>query len=327
MVHYSNPGMHIAGRIIEVLSGKPYNLALEDEIYAPVGMTRSWTSPKQAILHRIAVGSHPDPETGVARATSTFMLPEAAAAAGSTPIVTVGDLLNFGQMLLAHGVAPNGTRVLAASLADAMATETFNMNTPSVAPVGLGWWLPTVAGTKALWQPGGSPGGISTLVAFPELDLVIANFANSPMARTAHDVMIRFVLEEHFRLKFAQPYKARSPSNAESFAGVYGAQQSQLDVSVNGEGLRIASRASPLDAAHLAANVRPWGQSGNPYPADPQPVDYVAVGDALFFPRNTPLEAASGLWGRTGLLSFHSLGSDSRYNYTHGNFRTWRRRR
>jgi len=174
-IHYTNPGFSVAARIIEVLSGKTFNQALEDEIYAPVGMDLSCTSAVQAILHNTAIGSFPAPEAGGAYPTGMFMLPVSGAGPGATAIVTIPEIMAFGRTHLDGGVAPNGTRVLAAELAEAMRTETFDLGTPNAPPMGLGWWLVPIAGTTALWHGGGSPGGTSSLAVFPEHDLVVAS--------------------------------------------------------------------------------------------------------------------------------------------------------
>ena len=105
-IHYSNPGYSLAGRLIEKFSGKPFNLALEEEIYKPIGMSRSSTSAEQAILDRTAVGAFVDSK-GEFRSTNMFMLPVSAAAAGATPIVTVEDIIAFGRTHLNDGIAPN----------------------------------------------------------------------------------------------------------------------------------------------------------------------------------------------------------------------------
>ena len=90
LLHYTNPGFTIAGRIIETLSGKSFNRTLEEEIFAPIGMKRSVTSATQAILHRTALGAYPGPG-GEMEAAGLFMLPVSAAPAGrrrSSPSVT-----------------------------------------------------------------------------------------------------------------------------------------------------------------------------------------------------------------------------------------------
>jgi CubicO group peptidase (beta-lactamase class C family) len=140
-VSYSNAGMLVAGRALEVVTGCAYHELLEREIFAPVGMGQSCTSPERAILRRTAVGHFFDPQMQTLQRTSMFMLPESWSACGATPIVTVTDLLGFARMHLSDGRAPTGACVLSAEHAKQMRAVTVDMGSPNVSPMGLGWPL------------------------------------------------------------------------------------------------------------------------------------------------------------------------------------------
>nr|WP_267898069.1 serine hydrolase domain-containing protein [Spongiactinospora gelatinilytica] len=53
---YSNGGMIVAGRLLEVVTGTPFPDPLERDVYAPIGMKDSCTSAEQAILRSTAIG-------------------------------------------------------------------------------------------------------------------------------------------------------------------------------------------------------------------------------------------------------------------------------
>ena len=317
LIHYTNPGMTVAGRIVEVLSGKSFNRALEDEIFAPIGMTRSCTSPKQAILHRTAVGSFPDAATGGMHATRMFMLPESGAAAGGTPIVTIENLLSFAQTMLARGVAPNGNRILSTQLADLMATPSLDLKTPNVPPIGLGWWLAPIAGTTAWWHGGGSPGGTSTLAVLPEHDLSIVNYGNAPMSAAIHDQVIKTVIEDYLGRRIGLPFTPVATTlKPERYVGAYASHQVEQQISATADGIRVMRKLVPQDEAH-AAFLKGYGGD-----VEAPAADLVPITETLFAPKGAPLEAFSGLWGRMGLLSFHRRGSDGRYKYSQSRFRS-----
>jgi CubicO group peptidase (beta-lactamase class C family) len=73
---FSNGGMIVAGRLLEVVTGMPFPDLLERDIYAPVGMKGSSTSAEQAILRSTAVGHFLDLNTMTAKPTGMFMLPD-----------------------------------------------------------------------------------------------------------------------------------------------------------------------------------------------------------------------------------------------------------
>jgi CubicO group peptidase (beta-lactamase class C family) len=58
-VSYSNGGMIVAGRQLEVVTGTSCHDLLERELYAPVGMDHSCTSAEKAILRSTAVATSP----------------------------------------------------------------------------------------------------------------------------------------------------------------------------------------------------------------------------------------------------------------------------
>lgn len=62
-ISYSNGGMIVAGRLLEVVTGTSYHDLLTREVYAPVGMDDSCTSAEEAILRSTAVGHFFDPAT------------------------------------------------------------------------------------------------------------------------------------------------------------------------------------------------------------------------------------------------------------------------
>ncbi len=319
LLHYTNPGFTIAGRIIETLSGKSFNRTLEEEIFAPIGMDRSVTSATQAILHRTALGAYPG-TGGEMEAAGLFMLPVSAAPAGATPIVTVGDLIAFARTHLADGVAPNGKRLLSAELCRAMRTSTFDLKTPNAPPVGLGWFLPPIGGTTAWWHGGGSPGGTAGLTVFPEYDLAIASFGTGPGSSPMHDTLVTTVLREHLGLTVQPPYsEAATTLPMSHYAGDYEAFESRLEVRAGkGAGeLEVTSHFLPSSEEQERVLKLYAGPAGEAAPT----LTYSAIRDNLFAPEGLPEEFFSGVWGRMALLSFHEVGGNTARRYAHTRFR------
>jgi CubicO group peptidase (beta-lactamase class C family) len=53
---YSNPGYWIAGFVVEQIVGKPYADAVQERVFAPLGMTRSTFRPMMAMTYPLAQG-------------------------------------------------------------------------------------------------------------------------------------------------------------------------------------------------------------------------------------------------------------------------------
>ena len=320
LLHYSNPGFTIAGRIVETLSGKSFNQTLEEEIFAPIGMDRSVTSATQAILHRTALGAYPG-AGGEMEAAGLFMLPVSAAPAGATPIVTVGDLIAFARTHLADGLAPNGKRLLSAELCRAMRTPTFDLKTPNAPPVGLGWLLPPIGGTTAWWHGGGSPGGTASLTVFPEYDLVIASFGTGPGSSPMHDRLVTTVLREHLGLTVLPPFsEAATTLPMSHYEGDYEAFESRLEV-------RAGNGADELE---VTSHYRPSSEeqervlklyTGSASGAATTTLTYSAIHDNLFAPAGLAVDQFAGVLGRLALLSFHEVGGNGGRRFAHTRLR------
>jgi len=57
---YSNAGINTAGRIIEVVSGMPYEKFLDERLFAPLGMTETTFWPSEEQVSRLAKSYRPD---------------------------------------------------------------------------------------------------------------------------------------------------------------------------------------------------------------------------------------------------------------------------
>lgn len=319
--HYTNPGFTLAGRIIELLTGLPFNEALEREIYATVGMPNSCTSATQAILRRTAIGAFADPATGGVKPSHLFMLPVSAAPAGATPIVTASDLIAFGRTHLNHGVAPNGTRVISRESAELMQTPSFGIGTPNCEASGLGWRLTPIAGTMALGHGGGSPGGTSSLVVFPELDLIVVGFGSGPGSTAMHDAVIATVLREMAGRSVEAPYQVTAaPTDLTPYEGEYRHFQSRTTIKAVDGVLEMTASIEPTNDDHRRF-LSDYMGGVLAFP----PVKRVPLTPTLFGVAGAPPEMFYGVWGRMGLLSFHQPGPDGRFKFLHTGWRAGRR--
>jgi CubicO group peptidase (beta-lactamase class C family) len=299
-VSYSNAGMLVAGRLLEVVTGEYYHDLLERDIYGAVGMADSCTSPEQAILRRTAVGHFFDPQTMALRRTDMFMLPESWSACGATPVTTIADMLAFARTHLADGVAPSGERLLSSEMTKRMRVVTVDMNTPNVSPIGLGWPLLPVGETMLSSISGASPGGAASLVIFPEHDLAFAAFGNASGAAMLSDRLVLWLLHDYLGLDLPDLLSTTvAVSDLSPYEGTYCSNQMRVDVKAVDGQLEELMTYEPLDDAQARIFA---GFSGGQFPFPSRRL--VPVGDGLFAPAGVPLEAFNG-YSRVALVSFH----------------------
>jgi CubicO group peptidase (beta-lactamase class C family) len=299
-VSYSSAALLVAGRILEVVTGETYHDLLERELFGPLEMNDSSTSPERAILRRTAVGHFLDQATGAVRRTDMFMLPETWSAAGATPIVTIADLLQFARLHLADGVAPNGARLLTADLTRQMRTVTVDMGVPNVTPIGLGWPFLPFGETTVITHGGASPGGAAGMLLVPEHDFAFAGFGNSGAADMTSDQLAMWLLREYLGLESPPVVTGEvEVADLRPYEGTYRSDQFRIDVrAVDGQ-LEETMTYEPLDADQERI-FTDFSGGGFPYP----PFRVVPVGEHLFAMAGMPLEMFNGL-NRTRLISFH----------------------
>ncbi|RSN09215.1 serine hydrolase [Nonomuraea sp. WAC 01424] len=316
---YSNGGMIVAGRLLEVVTGLSFSDLLERDIYRPVGMTDSSTSAEQAILRSTAVGHFLDPDTMAARPTGMFTLPDTWGPAGGTPIGTIADLLAFGRTHLAGGVSPTGARVLSAGSTALMQEVSYDMDTPNVPPMGLGWVRYPFGDTTVLAMSGASPGGVSILCVMPEHDLVFAAFGNTPGAIMLQDELLRWLLTEHLGVRIpALITESDQDVDLTPYVGTYRSDQLRVDVSIVDGQLEERVTYEPADASqeHIFTEF-----AGGATSAPPQ--RYVPIRPGLFAPAGYPPETFDG-YLRLLLVSYHDL-RDGQARFRNGGGRLTRR--
>ncbi len=144
---YSNLGMATAGRIVEVLSGMPYEKFLEARIFQPLGMKDSYIYPPKEKYDRIPSAyilkngktekyfSDPLGEGAMKyRQGAKYPLPEGGI------YTTASDIAAFYQMML-NGGTLNGVRLLSRATVNVMTsvqTGDLTTNGPGMG-YGLGW--------------------------------------------------------------------------------------------------------------------------------------------------------------------------------------------
>lgn len=134
---YGNQGMNIAARIVEIVSGTPYETFLQQRFFDPLGMTETTFWPTEAQVARLAGAYGPNKDrNGFARGDVGFLTkpwsdrthryPEA----GGGLFSTAHDIFRYGLMLVNDGEL-DGRRYLSPAAMDELRrqqTGTTNVN-------------------------------------------------------------------------------------------------------------------------------------------------------------------------------------------------------
>jgi CubicO group peptidase (beta-lactamase class C family) len=246
---YCNSGYSLLGRVIEKVTGKLWDRALNELLLAPLGLTRTVTLPEEAIRFRAALGHlaegaedpHAAPVWGLMRSCGPAGLISATAA----------DVLTFARLYLDGGVAADGTRLLEA--------ETIRqMREPQVAVPdrwtlgshwGLGWIL-FDWGAGVYGHDGNTIGQSAYLRIVPEAGLAITMLTNGGSPADVYRELFAELLAELAGVCLpARPEPAALPGALDSgrFVGVYERASARIEVTGDDGRLRLTmTNTGPL---------------------------------------------------------------------------------
>ena len=173
---YNSTAYCIAGRIVEVITGKPFNEALRTDLLMPLGLERATFFDQETLRYMTAIGHATiDGETDV---VDLIMLPACMSAAGSALTMTASDLLQFGIMHLNQGILPNGEEYLPKAAVQDMQTPRIVLP-PGKQEVLMGWAALKTSQGKLIVASGQSAGQNSFLILLPEHQYACSILTNS----------------------------------------------------------------------------------------------------------------------------------------------------
>jgi CubicO group peptidase (beta-lactamase class C family) len=167
---YCNSGFSLAGRVIEVVSGAPYERAVRELVLDPLGLERTFFFADDVMTRRFAVGHLPgdDGTPTVARPWSIGRAHHPAGGLSST----VRELLRYARFQLGGGEG-----VLTRASLDELQADQLEVG-PASEHAGLAWAISDRAGVRVAGHDGGTYGQISRLFFVHEHGLACAVLTN-----------------------------------------------------------------------------------------------------------------------------------------------------
>ena len=238
---YSNAGLYVLGRVIEVVTGQPFERVIRKRIFEPLGMNDSTYFPEYAIPHRVAAGHIVTAEgPTVAR---PWHVPRAIAPGGGI-ISNVVEQLAYASFHLGDGSAPSGTRILEPGT---MAL----MQRPQAAAgsmcdsIGVTWMLSEIGGTHFVFHGGATNGHLSSFELAPARRFAVTALTNSDTGRGLRPFVSELMRQYFLGIAPANPPPWPIDSAAlKEYSGRYEQTIARLDVTF-GDGGLVIEEASP----------------------------------------------------------------------------------
>jgi CubicO group peptidase (beta-lactamase class C family)/D-alanyl-D-alanine dipeptidase len=298
---YSNAGLAVVGRVLEVLAKRPFIDALQTSVIAPMGLQHSAFAPTPSIAPQLAK-AYMWTYFGKQFQAPTFQL--GIAPAGSM-YSSVTDLAKFMSILVARGAGPNGP-VLKPETLEAMWL-------PQFAPAGarqgfgLGFNVGELQGQRRIGHNGAVYGFATDLQLFPDAKLGVVlvttlDGANAVMDHIAEEAMASLLRVHDGRpvppLTLPDPM---TPEIAKRLDGPYQSGDRKLDMR-NRNGNLIATVATILTPLTLVGrDLLIDGRIAYGATLTPQPDGSVTMG-ALAYRRAEDVKPAPAPERWTGLI-------------------------
>ncbi|GAA3566688.1 serine hydrolase [Amycolatopsis ultiminotia] len=239
---YCNAGFVLAGRVLEKLTGKPWDAVLRERLFEPLGLTHTVTLPEEALLFRAAVG-HIAPEDAEPQPAPIWTLPRSMGPAG---LVTASaeDVLAFARLHLTGGLGPDGGRVLGAEQAAAMTRKQVDL--PDKHSVGDSWGLGWIRfvwdGHLVLGHDGGTIGQSAFLRLLPEQGLAVVLLTNGGSTGDLYHELFHEIFADLAGLEVPSPVEPApepQPGDVREYLGEYERASLRMEVFEGEHGLRI----------------------------------------------------------------------------------------
>ena len=246
---YCNAGFSVAGRLVEVLRGKPYEQVLRERLLAPLGMTRTCTRADDAIFHRVAMrhlslpGREPVPLPGGGWQRGWELAPIDVPAGGL--LSSAADLLRWLRFWLGRPDADTTPPLDAATRAAMCELQGAPWNAQS--GQALGWSVRLDPAARVLNHGGLTAGYASYTLFAPELDLAMVVLTNGTTGGLVHTALTRWLVGEVGGRAWADPTPLAIPPALERYTGSYwGAFGITRVRAVDGE-LELGTERHPTD--------------------------------------------------------------------------------
>ncbi len=260
---YNNAAFSIAGLLIEIVTGKTYEAAIQELIFDPLGMERSFFFARDLLTFRFAVGHVVIEEA--AKVQRPWELPRAVNPAGGITC-HVKDLLRYARFHMGDGTAPDATRLLTPESMQRMQTPHFPMNDQD-GDIGLAWWTKVTDGIRFIEHGGTTLGQNAELVIAPSKQFALAILANGDHGRLPIEAGAKLALKEFLGVEEPAPEVIpATPEQLQQYVGSYARPSMEFTVT--------------LEDGALFVKITPKADLGQEErPPDPPPIKLALCGE------------------------------------------------
>ena len=235
---YNNVGFSLAGRVIEVVTGEPFEKAIERLVLEPLGLSQSVLLPEDALGRPVAAGHVVGPRG--ARVAHPWAQTRASGPAGGF-ISSATDLLRYLRFHLGEGTWPSGQVLTKRSVCEMQSPQAVAGNFAD--SVGISWLLEEVGGERVVFHNGDTIIHQSLVALVPSRKFALAVVSNANTGAGLCDKVLDWTMAHYLGLRRRPPrFIALSRSQLTEYAGTYRSPLWDFHVVLEGDGLEVRVR-------------------------------------------------------------------------------------
>lgn len=292
---YNNSGFYLAGRALERITGKPFEAAMRELVFDPLGLTMTFYSHSEVMTHPFAAGHRKKKgQLGVDR---PYGMSRAPLAAGGI-ISNVRDALRYCRFHAGNGTI-DGKRVISKAGLSEMHAPLF----PAAGDrkIALAWFSSQAGGHTVISHTGSINGQISDLRIIPELGFAVVVFTGSGSGSEACTATINTALERYLGIRPAKLNPVSKPKGSlGEYIGRYDLPSTTCDIVRGAKGLVLKY----TDKGGYPTPSSPPGDQPPPVPLSFYSVDNVMGLESPY--KNLRGEFLRGKGGRIEWLRVYS---------------------
>lgn len=231
---YNNSGFYIGGRVVEVITGKPYETVAKEMLFDPLGMNNSFFFSDEVITRRFAVG-HEIMKKKL-KVSHRWDIGRSSYPAGGI-LCSARDLMRYGRFHLDGCRLPNGKRLLSSRTVKEFHTEIMPASGPK--GIALSWFTARPGGAHFISHGGSTHGQKAELTICPEKKYVALAFANSDRGKMVIYPVLDKALGGYLGIEAKTPKFIAAPAQVKEYLGVYTHPLANYAVSKSPNGLTV----------------------------------------------------------------------------------------
>ncbi|WP_371666805.1 beta-lactamase family protein [Streptomyces sp. NBC_00289] len=242
---YSQAGYNLAGRIIEKVTGLPFEQAMTSLVLEPMGLADTVYGLSEVMVRKFAVGYNrgDDGELHPARPWGAFKEGARGDNPGGGLASSVSDLLRWARFQLG-----DGDGVLPSQALHRMREQTVELRASTLGNgFGICWFLHDLDSLHGIGHGGSGNGQFAELLIVPERNFAVVSLANAgPDGYPFNQSVVRWAIEHYLGIveKATEPVPY-DEGQAQQVVGRYEIDAMNLDIATDGTRLTLAVGIKP----------------------------------------------------------------------------------